>query len=124
MVSSEERIKVLKMVAEGKINPEEAAELLRALEESSGEALALKDTAGRRWFHLRVTDSDSGKARVNMRMPLGLVTAGLRLGMKFGTEIDGLSAEEILKAIQSGQYGKVLEIDSTKDREHVEIFVE
>jgi DNA-binding transcriptional ArsR family regulator len=126
MVSNDERVKVLKMVAEGKISPEEASELLEALEESSGEkqAAAKGDVAGRRWFRLRVTDTNSGKARVNMRMPLGLVTAGLKLGLKFAPEIDGLSAEEILTAIQSGQMGKILELDDEKDGEHVEVFVD
>jgi DNA-binding transcriptional ArsR family regulator len=126
MVSNDERVKVLKMVAEGKISPEEASELLEALEESSGEKLtaAKGDIAGRRWFRLRVTDTNSGKARVNMRMPLGLVTAGLKLGLKFAPEIDGLSAEEILTAIQSGQMGKILELDDEKDGEHVEVFVD
>lgn len=126
MITTDERLKVLKMVAEGKITAEEAAELLEALEESSGEIRAgsrAYDTSGR-WFRVRVTDTQTSKPRINLRMPLGLVTAGLKMGMKFAPEIEGISPQELLEAIQSGKTGRLVELDNLKDNEHVEVFVD
>ena len=96
MASSEERMKVLKMVQDGKITPEMASELLKALEsstrkpqseETSGGGFSGK--GGGRFFRVRVTDTDSGKTRVNVRLPLGMVNAGIRMGMRFSPKLKG-----------------------------------
>ena len=67
MASSEERMKVLKMVQEGKITPEMAAELLKALDSSSRKPQTEESTTGvfpgkgggRR--HLGLTPSSPGR---------------------------------------------------------------
>ena len=70
MVKSEERLKVLKMVQEGKITVEQATSLLEALEEmpaaagkiGAAPAIAGAPAAGTgqgaRWLRVRVTDTD------------------------------------------------------------------
>lgn len=128
MVSSEERIKVLKMVQEGKITAEVAAELLKALDSSSkprqsSESNVLPGSSGR-FFRVRVTDTDTGKTRVNVRMPLGMVNAGLRMGMKFSPEVEGLDAERLAEILSSGETGQIVDIFDDEDGEHVEVFIE
>ncbi len=137
MVASDERLKVLTMVQEGKITAEEAVQLLEALEESSAEAqkkqTRVQATAtvtaadyGKygRWLQMRVTDTDTGKIRVNVRLPLGVVKAGLKMGMRFVPEAEGLSKEDLLAAIDDGAVGKVFDLYDDKDGEHVEVFIE
>src|SRR5574340_22707 len=85
MVSSEERVKVLSMVAEGKITPEVAAELLKALDSADRPKTPPRPAdPGRpgRYFRVTVTDTSTGRTRVNVRMPLGMVNAGMRMGMR------------------------------------------
>ncbi len=128
MASSEERTKVLKMVQEGKITAEVAAELLKALESSARpkpqpEPVILPGRSGR-FFRVRVTDTQTGKTRVNVRMPLGMVNAGLRMGMRFSPEVEGLDAERLAEALSSGETGQIVDIFDDEDGEHVEVFIE
>lgn len=133
MVASDERLKVLTMVQEGKITAEEAVQLLEALEEGHTEARRKTPRApyppgyeGRpgKWLQMRVTDTDTGKIRVNVRLPLGVVKAGLKMGMRFVPEAEGLDKEELLSAIDEGAVGKVFDLLDDKDGEHIEVFIE
>ena len=100
MIRSEERLKVLRMVEAGKITAEQATQLLEALDEAptSGPkgppagSTPPTSTAGR-WFRVRVTDSDTGKVRVNVRLPVGVVNAGLKMGMRFAPQVEGMDVE-------------------------------
>jgi len=128
MASSEERIKVLSMVQEGKITPEVASELLKALDSSNRPKAPAHPPMppGRpgRYFRVTVTDTESGRVRVNVRMPLGMVNAGLRMGMRFSPEVEGLDAEQLTEALASGETGQIVDIYDDEDREHVEVFIE
>lgn len=131
MASSEERMKVLKMVQEGKITPEMAAELLRALDSSSRKPQSDESTTsvfpgkgGGRFFRVRVTDTDSGKTRVNVRLPLGMVNAGIRMGMRFSPEVEGLDATRLAEALAAGETGQIMDIYDDEDGEHVEVYIE
>ena len=101
MATNEERLKILSMLQDGVINADQAAKLLESLTEVSAEQkspLPRTDEAsnikrGGKFFRVRVTDTDSGKTRVNIRLPIGLVGAGLKMGMKFSPEIEGIDPE-------------------------------
>ena len=121
------------MVQEGKITPEMAAELLKALDDSSktgareGAAEAGNESIpglGGRFFRVRVSDIITGKVRANIRLPLGMVNAGLRMGMKFSPEVEGLNAERLAEALANGRTGKIVDVYDDGDGEHVEVFIE
>jgi len=128
MIRNEERIKVLKMVSDGKITAEEATILLETLDESpSASAKGQPAVAGGipgRFFRVRVTDSATGKVRVNVRLPVGVINAGLKLGMKFAPNVEGVDYKEIADMIQAGGVGKIVDAEDDKDGEHVEVFIE
>lgn len=120
------------MVQEGKITPEMAAELLKALDASSKPGSVVNSANGPetipgmsgKFFRVRVSDIYSGKVRANIRLPLGMVNAGLRMGMKFSPEVEGLNAERLAEALQDGKTGKIVDVYDDKDGEHVEVFIE
>ena len=130
MASSEERLKVLKMVQEGKITPEMAAELLKTLDASSRKVPAEETKGtypgreGARFFRVRVTDTDTGRTRVNVRLPLGMVNAGVRMGMRFSPEVEGLDAAKLAEALASGKTGQIMDVYDDEDGEHVEVYIE
>lgn len=131
MATSEERLKVLKMVQEGKITPEMAAELLKALDASAQKSAAdepfpatYPGRGGGRFFRVRVTDTDSGRTRVNVRLPLGMVNAGIRMGMRFSPEVEGLDANKLAEALASGKTGQIMDVYDDEDGEHVEVYIE
>ncbi len=126
MASAEERMQILRMIEEGKITAGEGAELLRALDKSDRrqQSEPLKGSSTPRWFRVRVTDTKSGRNKVNVNIPMGLVNVGIKMGAKFAPELEGSQYEEIMDAIRSGQQGKIMDIVDEEDGEHVEIFVE
>lgn len=137
MVATEERLKILRMVQEGKISAEQAVQILEVLETSDATAAKKTNTQGSaypvspgysgkgpRWFRVRVTDTDSGKPRVNVRLPIGLVSSGLKMGSKFVPEIEGMDMAVLVEAIQSGEMGQIVDVYDEEDGEHVEVFIE
>lgn len=131
MALSEEKLKVLKMIQEGKLTPEEGAQLLEALDEGTAPETAksaqqspAQGKGSGKWFHVRVTDTDNGKTRVNVRIPLGMVNAGIKMGMRFTPEIEGLDLDQLSDFIRSGEIGQVVDVYDEEDGERVEVFIE
>jgi hypothetical protein len=124
MATSEERLKILKMINEGKINAEEGARLLSALSEAqkTPRRPSLRMTSGgARWLRIRVTDLSTGKAKATVNLPLGLVDAGLNIASQYTSEIN---FDELIEAINAGAAGKIIDVRDEEDGEHVEIFIE
>ncbi len=126
MATTEERIQILKMIEEGKITAVEGAELLRALgrDKQTPTSEPLKGASSPRWFRVRITDTRSGRNKVNVNLPMGLVNVGIKMGARFAPEIEGVEYDHIMQAIRSGQQGKILDVTDDEDGERVEIFVE
>lgn len=137
---SEERMKILSMIEESKLSAEQAAVLLNALEAQAGkEAMPAPDPTPAvpveppapdtpvkkaSWFRVQVTDTNTGKAKVHVRLPLSLLGWGLKMGARYTDELAGIDMDELLEAFRSGQEGKFIEVVDEEDHEHVEIFVE
>lgn len=127
MATPEERMQILKMIEQGTISAADGAELLRALSRDKGAATPnepLKGASNPRWFRVRVTDISSGRNKVNVNIPFGLVNIGMKMGARFAPEGHGINFEDILVAVKSGQQGKVLDVVDEDIQERVEIFVE
>lgn len=123
MTPSDERMRILKMIEEKQITAEEGARLLEALR--AGRDAAERDgTIKARWLRVRVTDRASGKLKVNVNIPVGLIDVGLKMGARFAPEMNGMDLSAIQAAIKGGMQGRIIEVDDEKDDERVEIFVE
>lgn len=125
MAVTEERLRVLTMLEDGKITPEEATSLLRALSKGQdGGPRAGASGAKSRYLRIRVTDLDSGSGKVNVTIPLGLVSAGLRIAERFAPDHQDIDFQELEDLIASGAEGKIVEVMDSDDNERVEIYVE
>jgi hypothetical protein len=131
MATVEERMKILKMIEDGKVSAEDGARLLAALDDSRKSARPAPPpppmggtTASGRWLRIRVTDMNTGRSKVNVNIPMGLVNVGLKMGAKFAPEVNGMDVQQITEAINSGMTGKIIDVTDDEDGEHVEIFVE
>jgi hypothetical protein len=126
MSLKEERMQILKMIEEGKISATEGAELLRAIDQDTNarESSPLKGASEPRWFRVRITDTVTGKNKVNVNIPMGLVNVGMKMGARFAPEIEGMDFDEISDLIRGGAQGKVMDIIDDEEGERVEIFVE
>lgn len=136
MVTAEERIKILQMLQEGKISSEAAAQLLQALGDGDTEppqplqpsrnvdVVPAEQGRRPRWLRVRVTDTNSGRPRVNVRLPMSLVNLGLKLGARYTPEIEGLDVQALIEAAQAGENGAFVDVVDDEDGERVEVFLE
>lgn len=124
MATIEERMKILKMIEDGKITAEEGAKLLAALADSRRTPPSAAGTGNARWFRVRVTDVNTGKTKVNVNLPMGLVNVGLKMSARFAPELDQDQMSQIAEALKTGMLGKVLDVIDEEDGEHVEVFIE
>jgi hypothetical protein len=124
MASSEERLKILQMIQDGKISADDGAKLLAALNEGGQRKQPVSHQADPRYMRVRVTDTFSGKAKVSVNLPLGLVDAGLNIAANFVPEMGDNEVYKITDAIRSGLTGKIVDVIDEEDGEHVEVFIE
>jgi hypothetical protein len=127
MTTAEERIKILKMIEDGKISAEEGAKLLSALSEGrrgAGMPTPPRPPGGPRWLRIRVTDMATGRSKASVQIPLDLVDAGMKIGAHFAPEVEGVDMDNVMQAIRSGMTGKIIDVMDDEDGEHVEIYVE
>ena len=127
MANAEERMKILKMIEEGKISADEAAKLLAALSEGRrgpGGTSASRAAGVGHWLRIRVTDIASGRSKASVQIPLGLIDAGMKIGAHFAPEVEGVDMSAMMDAIRSGVTGKIIDVTDDEDGEHVEIYVD
>jgi hypothetical protein len=123
MATSEERMKILRMVQERKITAEEGAKLLAALGKAEPKQ-ATPAEGESRWLRVRITDLNSGKASVNVNLPLGLVNVGLKMGARFIPNMEGIHVEELSEALRQGMTGKIIDVVDEEEGQRVEVYVE
>ncbi len=150
--ASEERMRILRMLEEGKITAEQAIGLMSAI---SGNASASTETARQapspvaepiptpnppysetapkpvlagknKWsfFRVRVTDTNTGKAKALVTIPIGLMEWGLKIGAQFSPEVSQINVADFNALMESGVDGKLVDVIDEEDGEHVEVFVE
>ena len=77
-IMTEEKLRIIKLVEDGKISAAEAAQLLEALDKS--DAKPSPKQLKRKWIHIKV-DKD-GEQNVDVRIPLALLKFGFRFAPK------------------------------------------
>ena len=122
---SEERIKILEMVEEGRIDASEAMELLSALERNQEEIVPKKNA---KWLKVRVNTMEN-ESKVNVNIPLALVDVGLKLAKTYDPKLkesglDKIDIEEIMEAVKNGAEGKIVEVEDEENQTRVKVYVE
>ena len=131
MANSTERTEILRLIESGKISTSEGLTLLNSLDKSTPQLppkpqtppAAPLATRGR-WLRIRVTNHTTQASKVNVNLPLGLVSAGLRIGQRYAPELNGVDWDNLLDEIQRGANGKLVEVEDQEDNERVEIYVD
>jgi hypothetical protein len=124
MTLKEERMQILKMIEDGTITADDGAKLLAALEEGASKTIQTTPAGQARWMRVRVTDLNTGRSKVNVNLPMGLVNAGVKIGARFAPEMQDIDLDEIIEAIRDGAQGKIVEVEDEEDNERVQIYIE
>jgi hypothetical protein len=118
---------VLRLLETGDISAGEAESLLEALSmaEQSG---SWRDNpanteAGKpaRTVRVRISDPTTGRATINLALPIGLIDAGLNVARRFAPD-KVPSAETMRQSITSDMAGTLLDVVDANER--IEIIVE
>lgn len=141
----EKRLNILRMVEEGSLSASDAANLLSALGQEMKQngvpfaaapnkptqALPEPDSStptatrrGPRFFRVRVTDLATGRTKVTVNLPIGLVNWGMRFGARFSPEVNDIDFAELKEMSEAGGEGRLIDVLDEEDGEHVEIFVD
>lgn len=140
-ITESDRKDILRLLADGKITASEAAELLSSSRTvSTGEpdtedlkrvedevfpeiASGKQDVRQASWFRIRVNDMKTGKRKVTVNIPLGLVRYGMSVGKRFAPELDGLDWNELELMLNENQ-GLLIDVEDEEDGEQVQVFVD
>ncbi len=125
---SQEKLKILEMIQQKTITPQEGAELLKALEKGDQVNIPLKKKEAFKMFKIRIKSSDGDK--VNITIPLEFAKVALRsqkgipnLDKKINNMNVDIDFEHVLDLIEQGTDGKIVDIESG-DGDKVEIYIE
>lgn len=122
-VSREERNRILGMVEAGQVSAEEAAQLLDALLE---DPVMSPPPVQNRTVRVWVTDMATRSRKVNLTatLPVSVLRISLQaLGSLVPPLRDG-RAEQIMRSLENGATGRVMDLQDLEDGKRVEIFIE
>ncbi|KQL52582.1 hypothetical protein AN964_02870 [Heyndrickxia shackletonii] len=128
----EEITKILTMVQEGKLDSNEATELIQALKEKDSTPATVKGSNYLdKMLKIRVLSEEGDK--VNVNLPLRLIKVALKTGLsiasaipesaKYVKDINVLDVELILEAIENELSGQIVDIETEKG-EKVSVVIE
>ena len=133
----EERNRILRMVEEGEVTAGEAAQLLDALavadereperdRDRERERSINRLRARSRTLRIRVSSLNPKQQKMQMTatLPLSLIRTSLRLGARLIPQLSDNALEDVLRAIESGASGRVLDVQDLEEGQRLEIFAE
>jgi len=143
-MSTVSRKEILDLLAAGKINAAEAAELLNNASDVVTEPVkeeALKAEIGTepeikivdpmptkskngRWFRVRVKNLETGKNKVTVNIPMPMVKFGLKIGRQFSPELNDIDLDEMYSAMGETEQGMIVDVQDEESNEHVQVFID
>ena len=121
--STDERNRILNMIESGQITAGQAAQLLDTLlpehEQSSGQ---MENRTLRIWM----TDMPTNRSKMNMTatLPVYLVSMSLRLLARLVSQLNDSTIQNVIRAIERGTTGRLLDLQDLEEGKRLEIFVE
>ncbi len=119
--STDERIRILRLVESGNVTAEEAVRLLDSLQVKQEHTNERKRN---RIVRVRVTNLANNRQKANVTVPVSLIDVGLRLATRLVPQIRGSALEDLLYAIENGTTGRLLDLQDLEEGERIEIYAE
>jgi hypothetical protein len=122
-ISREERARILNMVAAGQVSAEDAGQLFDALLDEPAEP---PPRPANRTMRVWVTDMTTRSRKVNMTatLPLSVLRASLHALGSLVPSLRESHMEEIVRSLEQGLTGRVMDIQDLEDGKRIEIFIE
>ncbi len=122
----DERDRVLSMLAAGQINTEQASRLLDIIEIEPAAHTPQQQHIRDRVIRLRTTSLGSKDKKINFTasLPVAMLKIGLRLGGILLPQLQVTTIQSILRAIETGRTGLILDLQDLEHGERLEIFID
>ena len=121
--STEERNRILNMIESGQITAAQAAQLLDTLlTEYEQPRAQIENRTVRIWL----TDMSTNRRKMNMTatIPVYLVSMSLRLLARLVAQLNDSTLQHVIRAIERGTTGRLLDLQDLEEGKRLEIFVE
>ncbi len=121
--STDERNRILNMIETGQISAAQAAELLDTMspeyEQPGGR---IENRTVRIWM----TDMSTNRRKMNMTasIPVYLVSMSLHLLARLVEQLNDSTLQNVIRAIERGTTGRLLDLQDLEEGKRLEIFVE
>ena len=121
--ATEERNRILALVESGRISAAEAAQLLDALQFERERPVEHNQN---RTLRIWMSDMTTKRKKFNVTatLPINLVGASLHLLERLVPQLNNSTIEDLLRTIESGATGRLLDLQDLEEGKRVEIFVE
>lgn len=77
-----------------------------------------------RWLRIRVAELDSGKNKVTVNIPFGMVKFGMGMARVFSPKAQEIDLESLGDFMQTAVPGVLVDVQDAEDNEHVRIYLE
>jgi SHOCT-like protein len=120
---TDERNRILNMIETGQITAAQAAQLLDAL---VPEQELSTERARNRTVRIWMTDiaTNSKKMHVTATMPINLISMILHLLTRMVPQLNDGTSQNLIRAIERGNTGRLLDLQDLEEGKRLEIFVE
>ncbi|MHB8597971.1 MAG: SHOCT-like domain-containing protein [Ktedonobacteraceae bacterium] len=124
--SIEERNRILRLVESGQVSATEAAQLLDTFEDETDRYGLSSERVRSRTVRVRVTSLPNNRQKLNFNvtLPVGLLKIGLSIGSRLAPQLSTSGLDDVLRAIERGATGRLLDIQDLEEGQRVEIFAE
>lgn len=84
------------------------------------------DRVGRqpRWLRVQVVNKQTGKNKVTVNVPFGMVKFGLGIARAFSPEMQGIELDDINEIFNQAEPGLLVDVQDDESNEHVRVFFE
>ena len=124
--TADEKMSILKMIEDKKIDASQGVQLLEALGKSgkTPQQKPVDPGSKPRFMRILVTNANTGKSKVNVTLPYTLVSWGLRLGAQYAPELASMDLDALDDALEGTAGTKIIDVMDDEDGEHVEIYID
>jgi hypothetical protein len=126
-MTNEERLEILQKIETGEVSVQDALGLMSPVAAPAPMPSPTQQpqaAVSQRWLRVRVTNMSTGKRKVSVNVPLGLMKWGLALGSRYAPELNGVDWDEIVTELDKHADGFLVEVEDDDDNERVEVFIE
>ncbi|MFO7538308.1 MAG: hypothetical protein R6X32_09645 [Chloroflexota bacterium] len=144
---SNTRKDILDLLAKGKISADEAADMLSsatapeppaapeppkppAAPDLPTKVMAADDpplptkNGKKNWFRIRIRDLETGKNKVSVNIPMGMLNVGFKIANRFAPELEGLNWRELQEMMADAEAGLLVDVQDEDSRDHVQIYID